>query len=65
LQFNIENLTSAGDVNRYMMDAVVDIIGSRGTTIEPESSKLTDEDIDTSMTAHRATISFIVGLRTG
>ena len=37
LQFNIENLTSAGDVNRYMMDAVVDIIGSRGTTIEPET----------------------------
>jgi len=63
LQFNIENLTSAGDVNRYMMDAVVDIIGSRGTTIE--SSKLTDEDIDASITAHRATISFIVGLRTG
>lgn len=31
LQFNIEDLTSAGDVNSDMIDAIVDIIGSRGT----------------------------------
>ena len=64
LQFNIEDLTSAGDVNRDMMDAIVDIIGSRGTTLESEFSTLTDEDIEASITARRAGIEFILGIGT-
>jgi hypothetical protein len=64
ITFNIEDLTSAGDVNRDMMDAVVDIIGSRGTTSEPEFSTLTDEDIEGSITARRAGIEFILGIGT-
>ena len=45
------------------MDAVVDIVDNHGTTIEPETSKLTDEDIDASTTSHREAIGFNVGLR--